>query len=152
MAASTMIKTLFSPARLLAVLNGERFLFQFPRDLGTPDLLQLAMKCGPAPIAVGYDAPALKHVAGTFGEGLALGLTKRHTLGLLTQPAALRKSRGRAALAYFSIAGGKGELFQLCFFDSEGVSLNELELRDLVQGNPFPQETRLSQALSGLAA
>lgn len=152
MGASTMIRTLFSPARLLAVLNGERFLFQFPRDLGTPDLLQLAMKCGPAPIAVAYAAPALKHVASTFGEGLALGLAKSHTFGLMTLTAALRKSRGRAALAYFSIPSKEADLFQLSFFDSEGISLSELELRDLVQGIPFPQVTRLSPALSRIAA
>ena len=152
MGASTMIKTLFSPARLLAALRGESFLFHFPSDLGTPDLLQLAMKCGPAPIAVAFASPALSHVAATFSEGLALGLAKRRSLGLMPLPIALKKSRDRAALAYFSSPFEEADLLQLSFFDSEGVPLSELELRELVQGIPFPQATRLTPALSRLAA
>lgn len=152
MGASTIIKTYFSPARLLGAIRGESFSFHFPRDLGTPDLLQLAMKCGPAPIAVAFDTPALESVATTFAGGLAIGLTKRLTLGRLELPAALKKSRGMAALAFFSSPSADADVVQLRFFDSQGIPLNEWELRELVQENPFPATTRLSPALSGVAA
>lgn len=126
-------------ARLSSAVGGDGLLFQFPRDLGTPELLQLAMQCGDSAVMLAYSSPAAEHLVSAFADGLAAPPIRA---GLMTLAAAQREMLARRAdaLLYFSAPLGDSKLFQALFFDSRAVALGENELKSLLaEPNSAPQ-------------
>lgn len=127
-------------SRLAEAISGDSFLFQFPRDWGTPELLQIAMKVAESGrrIAIAYASPAASHLAETLAQG-ACAIGPTDGLGMTTLPAALRRSHGKAVLIYVSCPLDDVRLFQLSLLDENGVILGAQELEELVQSGCIAQ-------------
>jgi hypothetical protein len=123
-------------ARLLKAITPEGLLFHFPRNLGTPELLNLALNCAASGqrIAIAHASPSAAHIASTLAQ--AAGFIE---LGQLPAPAALRAAHGDASLLYIACPLADANFFHVSIFDANGVALSDPELRRLVLENRLAQ-------------
>jgi hypothetical protein len=118
--------------RLHQAISGEGFLFQFPRDIGTPELLRLAMAFeASGDAAVAYGSPSAKSIAEIFEEGLSFVGKRVEDFGQQTLPEVLRRKCSRR-LAYFTSPLGTSQLFHVSIFDEQGLALGGQGLHDLI--------------------
>lgn len=128
-------------ARLLRAISGDSILFRFPSDFGTPEILQLAMRCASvsAGAVIGYSSPAASHIAAALVEGMRGEQAHVDCLGLVTLPSALRLRGSNSILAYVACPLDDARLVSVSFFDSCGVALGNTELQNLVDDSLYAQ-------------